>query len=288
MLIGSILLHVVLLGSLLGVFYFPQEVVVTSTPIEQPQFVELYENSELPEDLPAPEIEEEAAEEVPEPELVAFQVLSSIVAKPSPTPSLRPSPTAPPTVQPTPTSTPTPTPTAWPTSTPTPRKAFTPLPRFNWTPKPRPIPRGTVKPAIRLEPFPIPKREGVLEAGTPRIIATPVESSGQQQHFLRSPSSGSTVILDQEDAFPFPEYLMHVEEKIAGLWFPQGSGTVEIHLQIGRNGKILKSGVDKGMGLGVDKLQDSVVRALGMVKHFEPLPVAYNGNSLRIRIIVKR
>ena len=106
-----------------------------------------------------------------------------------------------------------------------------------------------------------------------------------QQHFLGSRSS---VVLDQENEFPFPGYLLHLEEKIAGLWFPQGAGTVTIFLEIDRNGKILKSEVDKGSEVGVDKLQESVVRALGLIKHFEALPWEYPGATLRVRIIVRR
>jgi hypothetical protein len=136
----------------------------------------------------------------------------------------------------------------------------------------------------------VPKREGVLDPA-PVMVERPSEErwkdrGGQgQQHFLGSRSS---VVLDQENEFPFPGYLLHLEEKIAGLWFPQGSGTVTIFLEIGRNGKILKSEVDKGTEVGVNKLQESVVRALSLIKHFEALPWEYQGRTLRVRIIVRR
>jgi hypothetical protein len=95
-------------------------------------------------------------------------------------------------------------------------------------------------------------------------------------------------MLDQADEFPYPEYLGHIQEKIAGLWFPQGSGTVSVFLIIERNGKILKSGVDKGEGVGVNKLRDSVIRTIALIKRFHPLPQEYNGLVLRVRITVRR
>jgi hypothetical protein len=57
---------------------------------------------------------------------------------------------------------------------------------------------------------------------------------------------------------------------------------------IERNGKILKSGVDKGTGLEVNKLRESVVRAMALIKRFEPLPSEYTGSTLRIQITVRR
>ena len=288
-LLGSVCFHLLLLASLLGLFYRSPEVVITPAAPEDPQFVELYDMAELPEEIPLPDRSQET-EERPKDDRLAFRSISSLPTVASPTPTMTPSPrpTALPTSTPTPL--PTPIPTLKPTPSPTPYKARTPVPKFNWTPKPRPTLQKTVKPAIRLEPYKVPKREGVLEPTPVMVRRTPSESGGnlgsrQQQHFLGSRSS---LVLDQENEFPFPGYLLHLEEKIAGLWFPQGTGTVTIFLEIGRNGKILKSEVDKGTGVGVEKLQESVARALSLIKHFEALPWEYQGATLRVRIIVRR
>ncbi len=291
-LLGSICVHLVLLASLLSLFYrAPEVVVITPASPEEPQFVDLFEGSALPDDLKLPDLSQ-ALKKNPTENMIAFKTFSSLPMEPSPTPTptLTPSPlpSPSPTLLPTATPTPLPTPTVRPTSTP--QRPRTPMPRFNWTPKPRPTLRGTVKPAIRLEAFEVPKRDGVLEP-TPIVVRrTPFERdrnrrSQGQQHFLGSRSS---VVLDQENEFPFPEYLLHLEEKIAGLWFPQGTGTVTIYLEIDRNGKILKSEVDKGTGVGVKKLQESVVRALSLIKNFKVLPWGYPSTTLRVRIIVRR
>jgi hypothetical protein len=117
----------------------------------------------------------------------------------------------------------------------------------------------------------------------------PDTSSGSQSSpYSRRFSTGTPMTFETESAFPYPEYLEHIKEKIEGLWFPEGTGTVAIYLIIERNGKILKSGVDKGIGVGVNKLRESIIRAIALIKRFRPLPEEYDGMVLRVRIVVRR
>ena len=117
----------------------------------------------------------------------------------------------------------------------------------------------------------------------------PDTSSGSQSSLhSRRFSTGIPMTFETENEFPYPEYLEHIKEKIEGLWFPEGTGTVAIYLIIERNGKILKSGVDKGIGVGVDKLRESIIRAIALIKRFHPLPKGYDGMVLRVRIVVRR
>ncbi len=263
----------------------PSEVSMTSL-VEEAHTVEVYEWSELPKDLTFPDIQG------PEPvhfeqELLAFRSLSTLPVEPTATPTMMPTST--PTVAPAPTPTPTPQ------RIPTPLPTLTPVPRLRATP--------TLPPMLRKTPtvlknnttdFDVPKRQAVLQP-TPFVVRrSPTGTTVRKDRrgvFLDTQgrsSGGPSVTLDQADAFPFPGYLRHLEEKIAGLWFPKGSGTVSIHLVIARNGKILKSEVDKGEGFGVEKLQESVTRTLTLIKRFEPLPREYVGIQLRVRIVVRR
>jgi hypothetical protein len=223
----------------------------------------------------------QSAEEIQKRDMLAFQTLSSVA--PEPTPTSKPLPT------------PTPKPRVKPTSTP--QKPLVPMPRYRSTPTPYSI-RPSKKQIIS---FKVPKRTAVLLQRTPSqkdvLSPSPKNTPGQgagrsdpnRQASLDSQSSGgSSVLLDQEDAFPFPEYLQSIKIKVEGLWIPQGGGTLSIYLTIARNGKILKSGVDKGEGVGVDKLRESVIRTLRLIKRFEPLPQEYNGTRLQVRIIVRR
>ncbi|PID60197.1 hypothetical protein CSB45_00635 [candidate division KSB3 bacterium] len=285
-LLGSVIFHFVLLAGLLGIFYQPSEVAVFPTETEDAQFVDLLDSSELPEELSLPTLPSER-DTSPRDEQLAFRSISSLAVVPSPTATATISPSPLPTA--TPAALPTLTPTFKPLPSPTPIRPRIPVPKFNWTPKPTPTRRETVKPAIRLDPYQVPRRHGVLDP-TPVMSRESQKDWGggpnvRQQHFLGSRSS---LLLDQENDFPFPGYLQHLEKKIAGLWFPQGAGTVTIFLEVAQNGKILKSEVDKGTEVGVEKLHESVVRALSLIKHFEALPWEYRGRTLRVRIIVRR
>ena len=113
-------------------------------------------------------------------------------------------------------------------------------------------------------------------------------SGSQSSPSSRRFSTGTPMTFETESEFPYPEYLEHIREKIEGLWFPEGKGTVSIYLIIERNGKILQSGVDKGTGLGVNKLRESIIRAIALIKRFHPLPEGYDGMVLRVRIVVRR
>lgn len=300
----SILLHVMIFGIMAAVYFFPSEVLMTPFPEQEAQMVELVEPSELPEALPEPQITE--APETPENELIAFRNVSSVVETPTPMPT--PTPTQKPTAAPTPPPTPTPVPKKSPTPTPTPKVTVppTPTPRFLLPKRETPAPTPYYDPN---EPVlaRVPRREPVLDrvpenwqrptiydpheaAIRPRQQATP--GSGNQRAASGTNSrlspGGPSVMLDQDGTFPFPEYLQHIEEKISGLWLPQGTGILSLYLVIDRNGKILKSGIDKGDGIGVQKLQDSVVRAVALIKRFDPLPEDYSGLVLRVRIVVRR
>ena len=113
-------------------------------------------------------------------------------------------------------------------------------------------------------------------------------SGSQSSPYSRRFSTGTPMTFETENEFPYPEYLEHIKEKIEGLWFPEGTGTISIYLIIERNGKILKSGVDKGTGIGVEKLRESIIRAIALIKRFHPLPEGYDGMVLRVRIVVRR
>lgn len=142
----------------------------------------------------------------------------------------------------------------------------------------------------------VPRRQSVIESQTDRdeLRATlRQEQSGgdSKRHSLNFSdrlSRETPLMFETESEFPYPEYLAHIKEKIEGLWFPEGGGTVSIFLVIDRNGKILQSGVDKGTGFGVEKLRESVVRTMTLIKRFNPLPEGYNGTVLRVRITVRR
>ncbi|GAK53686.1 hypothetical protein U14_04957 [Candidatus Moduliflexus flocculans] len=287
------LLHAMIFGVIAAVYLFPSEVVMTPFPEQEAQMVDLVEPAELPENLPEPQITK--APEKAQNKLIAFRNVSSVAEKPTPTPE--------PTVTPTPRPRDTPTPVPVKSPTPTPKELPTPTPRF-LLPKREPPTPTPHEPLVALD---IPKREPVLERTPenwqrptiydpnepviqPRRTGTPGARNQSATPGMPSQLSmgGPSVMLDQEGAFPFPEYLSHIEKKISGLWFPQGSGTLSLYLVIDRNGKILKSGIDKGEGIGVEKLQESVVRAMALIKRFDPLPQDYSGMALRVRIVVRR
>lgn len=291
----SMLLHAVIFGVIAVVYFFPSEVVMMPFPEQEAQMVELIEPAELPENRPVPQITE--APEKARNELIAFRNISSAVEKPTPTPE--------PTVTPTPRPHNTPTPTPAPAKSPTPQElpTPTPTPRFLLPKRETPTPTPC-EPLVALD---VPRREPALERTPenwqrppiydpnepviqPRRTGTPGARDQSATPGMPSQLSmgGPSVMLDQEGAFPFPEYLSHIEKKISGLWFPQGSGTLSLYLVIDRNGKILKSGIDKGEGIGVEKLQESVVRAMALIKRFDPLPEDYSGMALRVRIVVRR
>lgn len=295
MVLISLCLHVVL-AAIMALIYMRRPVIEISSLSEEAQMVNLYEASELPQAMPTlPEELQEQEPEAPEQTIVAFGNISTLLQTP------RPSPTPTATLTPAPVLTPTPTPTPKPKPTPTPTVKPRPTPVLRPTPRPRPT--KTPTPQQTVVAFDVPRRQAAIESTptpgerTSAVQArnTPVSSGEQNRRTGRTTGAGSSVLgegssltLDQEEAFPFPEYLNHIQEKIAGLWFPQGAGTVSVYLIIGRNGKILKSGVDKGEGLGVEKLRESVIRALVLIKGFEPLPQEYNGMVLRVRITVRR
>lgn len=298
MLLLSICLHLIVVV-VVGVFYLLRPTVEISSLSEEAPTVELYDQSDLPDEMPTiPEEVRKPEPEVADHDVVAFKNLSTVIQTPTPTP--RPTATPAPLLTPTPTPTPKPTPKPTPTLRPVIQPRSTPTqhpmlrPRTTITSTPTPSPQETVI------AFDVPRRRAVLDQAPQQIerrlpaqpYATPespdFRSNGGHGPGTSMPGEGPSVMLDQEEAFPFPEYLNHIQEKIAGIWFPQGSGTVLVYLIIGRNGKILKSGVDKGEGLGVEKLRDSVIRALVLIKGFEPLPQEYNGVMLRVRITVRR
>ncbi len=303
MLLVSIILHVIFIGVIVLAYFFTPEVEVVSLAGEA-QFVELYDVAELPE-LPGPESEPQAQEPQVQDRL-AFRSISTIIQQPPPTPTSPPTPT--PVIMPTPTPRPAPTPKPVPTPT---RK---PRPRPTATPKRRPTQRPTATPKRRptqpeeqIVAVEVPKRRPVIRR-TPATKDLPSARDRDRQRRPQSTPSPSragtktgrqtgagsgrlsnlpSVTLDQEDAFPYPKYLAYIEEKIAGIWFPQGSGRISIFLIIARNGKILKTGVDKGEGVGVKKLRESISRAVGMITRFDPLPQTYRGRVLRLRITVR-
>lgn len=287
MLLVSMMIHLVCVGIMIVLYVFRPQIELVSSS-NQAQVVELYDITELP-NLPAQELKQHIQEPKQE-HLLAFQNISAIIQQPTstPTPKATPRPKVRPTPSPTPK--PIPTPKPWPTSTP-----------FFKRP-----PLLQQEPTIALV---IPRRKAVIQPGftqqeppdwrpteqqqpmaTPTLDGERFESGNRPSGDFSSwgLSNRPSVTLDQTDAFPYPEYLAYIEEKIEGLWFPQGSGTVSISLIIDSNGKILKSEVDKGDGFGVKKLQDSVIRTIALIKRFNPLPQEYKGMVLRVRIVVRR
>lgn len=296
MLLISVGVHVVILGLALLIHTLRLPAVTVEAPADA-QFVELYQPADVPEladRQPAPETRQVETQEKP-----AFQTISSIVSQPTPTPTPPPVATATPKPRPTPTPAPTPTPVPTPTirvlPTPTPRiqretqwpEAVLPTPD---PPKREPVIqprrlREEVEPVVRQTATPLPT---FPPTPIPRATRPETGISRQPGPGSRYGSADSPMTFETEDRFPYPEYLTHIKEKIEGLWFPEGHGTVSIYLIIDRNGKILKSGVDKGTGLGVEKLRESIVRALSLIKRFHPLPQDYDGIMLRVRITVRR
>ncbi len=280
-------LHLLLVAGGVVILALPSQITITSLAEEaqeKAQMVELCDPSELPENLSVPE-EQKPEPMHPEQKLLAFRSLSTLPGKPTPAPT----PTMIPT--PIPTLTPMPVPTPTPRRFPTPLPTLTPTPERRATPTPQPVLRASTKKTG----FDVPKRQGVLQPTPFAVRRSPAPTAKTPEHrrqlFLGTQgkaSSGPSVTLDQEDAFPFPAYLLHIEKKIAGLWYPNGSGMVSIYLIIARNGKILQSEVDKGEGFGVEKLQESIQRTLTLITHFEPLPQEYAGRELRVRIVVRR
>lgn len=296
----SFALHLLVFGGFALMYLFQPEVVMMPFTAQDAQTVALVEPSDLPEDVVPPEISEDALVETPERDMIAFRNLSTVI-EPTPTPT--PEPTVTPTPKPrsTPTPIPSPTPTIGISPTPTPKYL---LPR-RVTPSPFPSPKETIV------AFEVPRRPAVLDQlpaeipplydpdepviqparrRTPGTSKTPGQgdSFGTSSGSSQLSQGGPSVMLDQEDAFPYPEYLAHIDRKISGLWFPQGAGALSLYLVIDRNGKILKSGVDKGEGIGVEKLRDSIIRAIALIKRFDPLPPEYGGMELRVRIVVRR
>ncbi len=273
------MLHITSIGAIILIYVFSPQVELVSLPSNEAQFVELYDITELPAFSPQ-EIEQQT-QELHKQDILAFQNVSAMSEQATPTPALTPTPTL--EILPTPTA----TPKRNPTPTPKPRRAA-PLRRTPVRSKTPVVTLGVPrrKPVIQRTPAP---KDVKFPSGRPSQAQQPEAGTGQQ---IRPVSGGlssrPSVTLDQTDEFPYPEYLKYIEEKIAGLWFPQGSGTVSIYLIIARNGKILKSGVDKGEGLGVNKLRDSVARAIAMVKRFDPLPQDYKRMALRVQITVRR
>jgi hypothetical protein len=286
MILGSTIGHIVLIGMTIGLYTFRPEVEVVMS-VNEPQFVELYDSSELPE-IPESEIIPTVQNPLGQ-KLMAFENISGTSPEPTATPTLSPTPTIPPTATPImlPTSTPKPRPTAKPaTPTPLPRK------------KPRQSEEGSLA-------FKVPKRSAVIQR-TPSQEALIAQRHGPGQSALadgsgtgsraqissRVPeiSTGPSVMLDQQKDFPYPEYLEHILRKIEPYWvFRQGEGTVFAYFIIGRDGHILnrgikkmKTSIDKGNRIRVEKLRNSVSIAVRNVPRFDPLPEGYTGMELRV------
>jgi hypothetical protein len=287
------LAHLVIIGAGVIMYTFRSQAVPISLP-EGAQFVELYELSEIPEPL----VQETNPITPQEEDVIALQDISEKVSQPTPTPMLTPTPT------PTPVFMPTPTPKPMATSTPRPILIPKPLP----TATPLPY-RTPVQPQEEVASLDIPRRKPVIQTDSSQqdfstvLQKPPQQDTGERQPVTEMPgmSSGSQsfpfshrlsaetpMTFETENVFPYPGYLEHIKEKIEGLWFPEGAGNVSIYLIIERDGKILKSGVDKGTGVGVDKLRESVIRAIAIIKRFEPLPEGYESEVLRVRIAVRR
>jgi hypothetical protein len=275
----SLIAHVVIVGGWLFWYTFRSQ--ATPDPrIANAPIVDLYEPNELPEQEP-PELDVRP-QDIPEKQLVALEKPPTMLL------------TATPVIPATPTPIPTPTATPQPTSTPRPR------PRPTVTPTPRPLITATPTPQEAVTALEVPRRQAVIPSQPDPETVQRVVEQGQaitpnpentRQHALTFSNRlfrETPLVFETESDFPYPEYLLHIKEKIEGLWFPEGSGTVSVVMIIERNGKILKSGVDKGTGLEVNKLRESVVRAMTLIKRFEPLPSEYTGSTLRIQITVRR
>lgn len=292
----SLVCHIILVGG--WVFWYTFSSQATPDPrLTEAPIVDLYDISELPEQI-FPEVEkrEIPSQEIPEEQLVALETIPTVLPLPTTTPTPTPMPR--PTITPVPTSTPLPRPT----STPRPRlrPTATPIPRpvVTFTPVITPSPPLTPQEAVAA--LEVPRRQAVMPSqpdseAVQRAIeqeqAITTNTENARQHALTFSdrlSRETPLLFETESDFPYPEYLLHIKEKIEGLWFPEGSGTVAVFMIIERNGKILQSGVDKGTGLEVNKLRESVVRAMTLIKRFEPLPNEYTGSTLRIRITVRR
>ncbi len=291
----SFVVHIVFVGSWL--FWYTLHSQATPDPrLSEAPIVDLYDMSELPERIVPEEIE------VPSPELPDEQLVALEKLPPTPTvtPTLTPRPTIAPTITPTPTQVPQPRLRPTPTQRPRLRPTSTPVPRRVATSTPVPTPTPTSSPQPAVAEVNVPRRQSVMspqqdtdtvqrvinrEGGVSR---NPANSRQHAVTFSDRLSRETPLMFETEKEFPYPEYLLHIKEKIEGLWFPEGSGTVSIILDIERNGKILHSGVDKGTGLEVNKLRESVVRTMTLIRRFEPLPVNYPGSTLRIRITVRR
>lgn len=291
----SFIVHIVCVGSWL--FWYTLHSQATPDPrLAEAPIVDLYEMSELPEQILPEEIDAQSLE-LPDEQLVALEKLP-------PAPTITPTPTPRPTIAPTITPTPTPVPQPrlkpTPTPRPPPRPTSTPVPRRVATSTPVPTPTPTSSPQPAVAAVDVPRRQSVMspqqDADTAQHVMKREEgvtqsSENSRQHavtFSDRLSRETPLMFETEKEFPYLEYLLHIKEKIEGLWFPEGSGTVSVYMIIERNGKILNSGVDKGTGLEVNKLRESVVRTMSLIRRFEPLPVDYPGSTLRIRITVRR
>jgi outer membrane biosynthesis protein TonB len=300
MLFWSMFVHGLILVAGIILYTLRSQAGTFSLPGEA-QFVELYDTSEIPE-MPAQEPEPPQQEpEIQEPPQEDNVDLAENVQPPTPTPRASSTPT------PLPVFTPTPMPTAQPMATPTPKPVIIPTPKPLPTATPTPqeqavaaldIPRRrpVMQPDAAQEDFAtvlqtpqaqeIPERQSAIRTPVTGILVTGADS--QSIPFSDRLSGEAPLAFETENPFPYPEYLGHIKEKIEGLWFPEGSGTVSIYLIIAQDGKILKSGVDKRTGVGVDKLRDSVIRTLELIKRFDPLPERYEGEMLQVRIMVRR
>jgi hypothetical protein len=224
------------------------------------------------------------------PKLIAFNNISVASPEPTATPTMLP---------------PTPTPTMLPTLTP----KFSPTTR---PPTPTPLPRKKQRqPEEDTVAFKVPKRNAVIQrtpsqevlVAAKRLPGQPSMNdssrSGSRAQISSSVpeiSTGPSVMLDQPQDFPYPEYLEHILKKIEPYWvLRQGEGTVFAYFIIGRDGSILnrgikkmKTSVDKGGRIRVEKLRYSVSIAVRNVPRFDPLPEGYSGRELRVIVRFKR
>jgi len=258
--------------------------------------VDLYNLSELP-DLPVQEVRPSVPKSQ-KGEVLAFQNLSAVIAQPTPTPRLIPTPT--PKVLPTATPKLPITPQPRPTPTPTPQRESVPS-EENVAALEIPRRPSVIQPdALQENPWSGVQKEQLQDAsrpssgtGTPGTGVSgpggPGTGSGQRPGTFSSHFSwGTPMTFETDSAFPYPEYLDHLKKKIEWLWLPEGTGTVSLYLIIDKNGKILKSGVDKGSGIGVEKLRESVIRRIALIQRFDPLPEEYEGTTLSVRITVRK
>ena len=284
----SLIAHVVILGAGVLLYSFRSQAVPFFLPEEVP-IVDLYDMSEIPE-MPVPQAES-VVQDSPEEPLLAFQEATPEMPEPTPIPTPTPMSTA------TPMPTPTPTPTIMPTPIPGAETVDWPTMEPRRTPTPTPGPqKAHPQPEETVVALDVPRRQSVIESQADqdevRAALRPEQSQRSSKrhsmNFSDRLSRETPLMFETENEFPYPEYLAHIKEKIEGLWFPEGRGTVSIFLVIDRNGKILQSGVDKGTGFDVNKLRESVVRAIALIKRFHSLPEGYKGTVLRVRITVRR